>query len=79
LNSSPYDVALLEVLFKMPAGPPMRSIEDFLTVSMASLGFLSEDIEANVTVITKKEDHPLDWDRLRDANDSYNSILFYPN
>jgi hypothetical protein len=57
----------------------MRSIEDFLCVSMDSLGFLREDVEANETVITQKEDHPLNWDRLRDANDSYNSILFYPN
>jgi hypothetical protein len=47
---------------------------------MDSLSFLSEDIKANETVVSEEQDrHRLDWDRLRDANDSYEEILFDPN
>ena len=56
----------------------MISIEDFITVHMDSFSFLSEDIEANETIVVEEDSHPLDWDRLRDANDDYDSILFYP-
>ena len=56
----------------------MISIEDFITVHMDSFSFLSEDIEANQTIVVEEDGHPLDWDRLRDANDDYDSILFYP-
>ncbi len=54
------------------------SIEDFITVDMDSFSFLSEDVEANETIVVEEDSHPLDWDRLRDANDDYDSILFYP-
>ena len=54
------------------------SVADFITVNMDSLSFLSEDIEANETIVSEKDSHPLDWDRLRDANDDYDEILFYP-
>jgi hypothetical protein len=54
------------------------SIEDFITVPINSFSFLSEDIEANETIVVEEDSHPLDWDRLRDANDDYDSILFYP-
>ncbi len=54
------------------------SIEDFITVPMDSLFFLSEDVEANETIVVEEDSHPLDWDRLRDANDDYDEILFYP-
>jgi hypothetical protein len=56
----------------------MISIEDFITVPMDSLSFLSEDIEANQTIVVEEDIHQLDWDRLRDANDDYDEILFYP-
>ena len=45
---------------------------------MDSFSFLSEDVEANETIVVEEDSHPLDWDRLRDANDDYDSILFYP-
>jgi hypothetical protein len=34
--------------------------------------------EANQTIFVEEDSQPLDWDRLRDANDDYDSILFYP-
>jgi hypothetical protein len=47
---------------------------------MNNLDFLDEEIESNGTIIVESVDeHPLDWGRLRDANDSYSSILFDPN
>ena len=46
-TSSTYDAAVLEVLFKRPSGPIMTAIEDFITVRMDSLSFLSQNIEAN--------------------------------
>ena len=42
---------------------------------MDSLSFLSEDIEANETIVLS-EVSELDLKRLLDQNDSYNSILF---
>jgi hypothetical protein len=54
------------------------SIAVFITVNMGSLSFLSQNIDANQTIVVEEDSHPLDWDRLRDANDDYNSILFYP-
>ncbi len=54
------------------------SIEDFISVNMDSLSLLSKDIEANQTIVVEEDSHPLDWDRLRDTNDDYDSILFYP-
>ena len=45
---------------------------------MDSFSLLSEDIEANQTIVVQEDSHQLDWDRLRDANDDYDSILFYP-
>jgi hypothetical protein len=56
----------------------MMSVADFITVPMDSLSFLSEEIEANQTIVVEEDSHPLDWDRLRDCNDNYDSILFYP-
>jgi hypothetical protein len=56
----------------------MMSIADFITVPMDTLSFLSQNIEANKTIVVEEDSHPLDWDRLRDANDDYDSILFYP-
>ncbi len=66
------------MLFKTQAGPPMMSVADFITVPMETLSFLSQNIEANQTIVVEEDIHPLDWDRLRDANDDYDSILFYP-
>ena len=56
----------------------MTSIADFITVSLNSLSFLSQNIEANQTIVVEEDSHPLDWDRLRDANDDYDTILVYP-
>ena len=56
----------------------MMSVADFITVHFESLSFLSQNIEANQTIVVQEDSHPLDWDRLRDANDDYDSILFYP-
>ncbi len=54
------------------------SIDDFINVPMSTLSFLSQKIEANETILVEEDSHPLNWDRLRDANDDYDSILFYP-
>jgi hypothetical protein len=79
-TSSKFDVAVLEVLFIRPAGPLMRSVEDFINVNMNSLSFLSQDNEqSEPTIVIEEDSHPLDWDRLRDANDDYDSILFDQN
>jgi hypothetical protein len=78
--SSVFDVAVLEVLFIRPDGPLMRSIEDFIHVPMENLDFLSQSIVQDESNIVVDEDRrSLDWDRLRDANDDYDEILFDPN
>ena len=48
---------------------------------MTNLDFLSEEIELEEPMIVEYVgDRPsLDWDRLRDANDDYDSILVDPN
>jgi hypothetical protein len=75
---SKFDVAVLEMLFTRPAGPPIMSVADFITVPMNTLSFLSQNIEASQTIVVEEDSHLLDLDRLRDANDDYDSILFYP-
>ena len=71
---------MLEVLLKRrPSGPPISSLEDILDVSMNNLDFLDETIKSSGTIVESVEEHPLDWDRLRDADDSYTSILFDPD
>ena len=80
MSLASFEEAMLEVLLKrIPSGPPIRSVEDILDVSMNNLDFLDETIKSSGTIIESVEEHPLDWDRLRDANDSYTSILFYPD
>jgi hypothetical protein len=59
-TSSIYDAAVLEILFKRVAGPPMMSIADFITVHMDTLSFLSQNIEANQTIVVDEVSHPLD-------------------
>ncbi len=56
----------------------MMSIADFITFPIDSLSFLSQNIEANQTIVVEEDSQPLDWDRLRDAHDDYDSILYYP-
>ncbi len=56
----------------------MMSIEDFITVPLDSFSFLSQNIEANETIVVEEDSYPLDWNRLQDANDDYDSILLYP-
>ncbi len=53
------------------------SVVDFITVRIDTLSFLSQNIEANQTIVVEEDSHPLNWDRMRDANDDYDSILFY--
>jgi hypothetical protein len=45
---------------------------------MDTLSFLSQNIEANETVVVEEDNNLLDWERLRDSNDDYDSILFHP-
>ncbi len=72
--------AILEVLLtRRPSGPPIRSVEDILDVYMNNLDFLDETIKSSGTIVESVDEHPLDWDRLRDANDSYTSILLDPD
>jgi len=42
---------------------------------MDSLSFMYQEVEANQTIVVEEVDE-LDLDRLRDFNDSYNSIMF---
>ena len=56
----------------------MMSVADFITVNMGSLSFLNQNIDANQTIVVEEDSHPMDWDRLQDANDNYVSILIYP-
>ncbi len=77
---STYDVAVLGVLFIRPAGLLMTSIEDFIRVPMDSLSFLSQNNEQDESgIVVEKDRRSLDWNRLRDANDDYDEILFDPN
>jgi len=39
-TSQTYDVAVLEVIFERPAGPPMTQVKEFITERMDSLSFL---------------------------------------
>jgi len=56
----------------------MQSVTDFITVRMTSLSFLNQEIEANETIISESHRNSLDLNRLCDANDDYDEILFYP-
>ena len=70
------DVAILNLIIDIPAGP-RTSIEDFFKVNLESLSFMNEEIEANETVIVEGDTHnQLDLNRLLDANDDYNEILY---
>ncbi len=69
--------SILCILFR-PAGPPIRSVENVHDDKMNRLT-MSEAQSRDGTVIESVDDRPsLDWNRLRDANDDYDSILFYP-
>ena len=68
----------MSVLFKRPAGSLAISIEDFVKVPLRSLSFLDQEIEVDQTIVTEIVIDGLDWDRLRDHNDDYESILFLP-
>ncbi len=57
------------MLSKKPAGSPIMSVADFITVRMNTLSFLSQIVEVSQTIFVEEYSHPLDWDRLRDAND----------
>ncbi len=47
---------------------------------MDSLDFLNDETKELGTIVESVDEmHPLDWDRLRDANDDYDSILITPN
>ena len=65
---------MLEVIFRRPTGPPIAEVTDIVPVRMDSLDFLSQEIEANETVIIEEERHSLNYERLRDSNDSYASL-----
>ena len=66
-----FEEAIFEVLLtRRPSGPPIRSVEDILDVSMNNLDFLDETIKSRGTIVESVDDYPLVWDRLRDANES---------
>jgi hypothetical protein len=47
---------------------------------MDNLDFLSQTIvQDESAIVVEKDRRSLDWDRLRDANDDYDEILFEPN
>ena len=71
-----FDEAILGILFR-PPGPPIRSVENVHDDKMDRLT-ISDIQSRDGTIVTLVEDKRLDWDRLRDANDSYNSILVDP-
>ena len=74
-----FEEAILEILFTRPVGPLKRSIEDFITVRMTNLD-MPEIQDHDPTIVEYAGDRPsLDWNRLRDCNDDYDSILITPN
>jgi len=68
-------------LFTRPAGPPISIEEDIIRVSMHSLSM--PDIQDHEPSPKSESLHGgrilLDWDRLKDADDDYDEILFDPN
>ena len=80
LNASQiFDVAVLEVIFERPAGPPMVSVKEFISERMDSVSFLEEDIilsSGEKSVSVEKDNNQLNWNRLLDTYDDYDEILF---
>ena len=79
-TSLTFDVAVLEYLFKRPPGPSLSSIEDFLRVAMHDLADQEVVVdETGIEEVTPEtfDRQRIDYERLRDANDDYDSILFY--
>ena len=70
--------AILEILFLRPSAPLLRSIENLIDVRMTRLT-MTEVQSRDPTFVESVEKMPLDWDRLRDCDDSYASILVDPN
>jgi len=57
----------------------MKSVASFINFDNESQSFIQQDTEANDTLIAEQVNrHTLDWNRLRDGNDDYDEILFYP-
>ena len=46
---------------------------------MDNLDFMDEEVESRGTIVESVEEKPLDWKRLYDANDDYDSFLVDPN
>ncbi len=81
-NSEIYDVAVMSILLIIPAGPLKMSIEDFIHVSMDN-DLPDQEIIVDETGIDEISAETftrlrIDPERLRDTNDDYDSILFYP-
>ena len=82
LNSEIYDLAVMSILFIIPAGSLKLSIEDFIHVSMDNY-LPDQEIIVDETGIDEVSAETftrlrIDPRRLRNANDDYDSILFYP-
>ncbi len=46
---------------------------------MDNLDFLEEEIQSRVTIVESVDERPINLNRLYDANDDYDKILFDPN
>ena len=64
---------MLSILFR-PSGRFVRSVPSFIDVDMTRLT-ISEAQSRDGTIVVVNIDDDLDWDRLRNPNDSYASIL----
>jgi len=75
-----YDVAIMSVLFKRPAGYLAISVEEFVKEPIKSVSFLNEEVivEVDERVVIEVADDELDWNRLRDTRDDYESLLVSP-
>ena len=66
-----FEEAIFKVLLtRRPSGQPIRPEEDIIPISMNNLDLLDETIKSRGTIVDSVDEHPLDWGRLRDANDS---------
>jgi hypothetical protein len=80
LSFGAYEEAILKILETRPVGPPISIEEDFLEVRMNSLDMPDiQDHEPTPKGDSFGDRPPLDWNRLYDADDDYDEILFDPN
>jgi len=66
----------MSVLFKRQAKSSAVSLEDFVKEPMESLSFLNREIVVEQPIVVEEVSEGLDWNRLRDLNDDYDTLLF---